>query len=116
MLALLALAGCTTPTAAGVEIPTYSPRREALSYFPTDAPVVAIVRTDPQDPALRRLAASDDDVQRACNTNPKPVNPTWRGIWRWRDPDSNRGHHDFQSCALPTELSRQGRPRVAARL
>jgi hypothetical protein len=24
----------------------------------------------------------------------------------WRDPDSNRGHHDFQSCALPTELSR----------
>ena len=25
----------------------------------------------------------------------------------WRDPDSNRGHHDFQSCALPTELSRQ---------
>ena len=28
---------------------------------------------------------------------------------RWRDPDSNRGHHDFQSCALPTELSRRGR-------
>ena len=27
---------------------------------------------------------------------------------RWRDPDSNRGHHDFQSCALPTELSRRG--------
>ena len=26
---------------------------------------------------------------------------------RWRDPDSNRGHHDFQSCALPTELSRR---------
>ena len=26
----------------------------------------------------------------------------------WRDPDSNRGHHDFQSCALPTELSRRG--------
>ncbi len=24
---------------------------------------------------------------------------------RWPDPDSNRGHHDFQSCALPTELS-----------
>src|SRR5215213_3094430 len=27
-------------------------------------------------------------------------------ISEWRDPDSNRGHHDFQSCALPTELSR----------
>jgi hypothetical protein len=23
----------------------------------------------------------------------------------WPDPDSNWGHHDFQSCALPTELS-----------
>jgi hypothetical protein len=41
-----------------VEIPTYSPRREALSYFPADAPVVAIVSTDPQHPGLRRLAAS----------------------------------------------------------
>ncbi|MDQ1712651.1 MAG: hypothetical protein QOE45_2101, partial [Frankiaceae bacterium] len=58
MLALLALAGCTTPTAAGVQIPTYSPRREALSYFPDTAPVVAIVSTDPQDPGLRRLAAA----------------------------------------------------------
>ncbi len=29
---------------------------------------------------------------------------------RWRGPESNRGHHDFQSCALPTEL-----PRRAAR-
>ena len=25
----------------------------------------------------------------------------------WRGPDSNRRHHDFQSCALPTELPRQ---------
>ncbi len=32
-----------------------------------------------------------------------------RASHRWRDPDSNRGHHDFQSCALPTELSRRGR-------
>ena len=31
-----------------------------------------------------------------------------QGLSRWRDPDSNRGHHDFQSCALPTELSRRG--------
>ena len=22
----------------------------------------------------------------------------------WRDPDSNRGHHDFQSCGAPSEL------------
>jgi hypothetical protein len=30
---------------------------------------------------------------------------------KWRDPESNRGHHDFQSCALPTELSRRRRQR-----
>src|SRR3954467_7215978 len=36
-----------------------------------------------------------------------------QGLCRWRDPDSNRGHHDFQSCALPTELSRRGAERVA---
>ena len=40
------------------DVPTYSPRREALSYFPADAPLVAVVRTDPQDPGLRRLAGS----------------------------------------------------------
>jgi MFS family permease len=28
----------------------------------------------------------------------------------WRDPDLNRGHHDFQSCALPAELSRRAAP------
>src|SRR4051812_23836860 len=28
-----------------------------------------------------------------------------RALRKWRDPDSNRGHHDFQSCALPAELS-----------
>ena len=52
------LAGCATPPPAGVVFPTLSPRREALSYFPPDAPVVAVVATDPQDPGLRRLAAS----------------------------------------------------------
>jgi hypothetical protein len=26
---------------------------------------------------------------------------------KWRGPESNRGHHDFQSCALPTELPRR---------
>ena len=33
--------------------------------------------------------------------------PCEQGVRRWRDLDSNRGHHDFQSCALPTELSRR---------
>jgi hypothetical protein len=35
------------------------------------------------------------------------------GVPEWRDPDSNRGHHDFQSCALPAELSRRGRSMLA---
>ncbi len=59
VLVVLALSGCAVPAATErPSIPTYSPRREALSYFPTGAPVVAIVRTDPQDPGLRRLAGS----------------------------------------------------------
>jgi len=39
----------------------------------------------------------------------KEKNPAiCRALRKWRDPDSNRGHHDFQSCALPAELSRPG--------
>ena len=33
---------------------------------------------------------------------------------RWRGWESNPRHHDFQSCALPTELPRLGTRRVAA--
>src|ERR671937_515818 len=31
----------------------------------------------------------------------------------WRGPESNRRHHDFQSCALPTELPRRSLLMVA---
>src|SRR4051794_4728956 len=49
------LAGCAVaPTA--VFTPTLAPRAEALSYFPEGAPLVAVVRTDPQDAGLRRIA------------------------------------------------------------
>lgn len=59
LVGLLALlAGCATPPPAGVVFSTRSPVREALSYFPSGAPVVALVRTDPQDPGVRRLAGS----------------------------------------------------------
>jgi predicted MFS family arabinose efflux permease len=27
-------------------------------------------------------------------------------VWQWRGPESNRRHHGFQPCALPTELPR----------
>ena len=33
---------------------------------------------------------------------------------RWRGPESNRRHHGFQPCALPTELPRQGGGSLAA--
>jgi hypothetical protein len=52
----------------------------------------------------------DDDVSLVC---PRP--PGAGGAKRpdsalrlgWRGPESNWGHHDFQSCALPTELPRR---------
>ena len=37
--------------------------------------------------------------------------PLARGFVRWRDPDSNWGHHDFQSCALPSGLTGDARYR-----
>ena len=53
------LAGCsTTPAPLGVVTQSASPRREALQYFPADAPVVTLIHTDPTDPALRRLLSS----------------------------------------------------------
>jgi hypothetical protein len=30
-----------------------------------------------------------------------------KSFWWWRNPESNWGHKDFQSSALPTELFRQ---------
>ena len=34
---------------------------------------------------------------------------------KWRGPELNRRHHDFQSCALPTELPRRGANILALR-
>jgi lactoylglutathione lyase len=34
--------------------------------------------------------------------------PVCSAFRKWRGPESNRRHHDFQSCALPTELPRRG--------
>src|SRR5215212_982406 len=46
-------------------------------------------------------------VKRAVSTEPLTFIRVLQVKRKWRDPDSNRGHHDFQSCALPTELSRR---------
>jgi hypothetical protein len=46
----------------------------------------------------------------------KAKNPSFIGVlegkdW-WQDPELNRGHKDFQSSALPTELSCQPEPLI----
>ena len=56
LIAALMLAGCTVPSTSTVAIPTYSPVREALAYFPASAPVLVVFHTDPQDPGVRRAA------------------------------------------------------------
>ena len=35
---------------------------------------------------------------------------------KWLDPESNRGHEDFQSSALPTELSSRGEEKSTMRI
>jgi hypothetical protein len=51
-------------------------------------------------PSLRVAAADGKRIS-------KPI-PKWRG------PESNWRHHDFQSCALPTELPRREAQRLAS--
>ena len=34
----------------------------------------------------------------ACKTGGSEKSPDFQCFLQWRDPDSNRGHHDFQSC------------------
>jgi hypothetical protein len=44
---------------------------------------------------------------RIASSTPEARNPAAIGLCaRWRDPDSNRGHHDFQSCGAATEFAR----------
>src|SRR5215203_7047100 len=39
-------------------------------------------------------------VDRLAGAVREAVNPATMRASEWRDPDSNRGHHDFQSCGL----------------
>src|SRR5947209_9136353 len=62
------------------------------------------------DPPRHRPPESGPPAERGVPPGPEPsrLDPIEvREAGRWRDPDSNRGHHDFQSCALPAELSRR---------
>ena len=60
------------------------------------------------DHRIARPVPNRVPIQRPSGTIRKKENPPAMRGCGWRDPDSNRGHHDFQSCALPTELSRRG--------
>jgi hypothetical protein len=59
----------------------------------------------------RGFCPSDSRTPRGPWPNPWPKEPRpdltpgrrrlrWHRVSQWRDPDSNRGHHDFQSCGL----------------
>jgi hypothetical protein len=67
-------------------------------------------RPDLRDAAIdqreRRLRA---DVRLRGNCRRQIVPPSRVLLTRWRGPESNRRHHGFQPCALPTELPRPGR-------
>ena len=76
-----------------------------------------------QPPAMRLSAGelpAEHTKRFLCSTHrianyQRVEHPVSMRFSRWRDPDSNRGHHDFQSCALPTELSRRSKGRRAPR-
>src|SRR3954463_14319998 len=76
---------------------------------------VASVR---ERPLLRRPPAGRSVRARAGSRATVAPDDAGAGIKperRWRGPESNRRHHDFQSCALPTELPRRAGGMVAAR-
>jgi hypothetical protein len=51
---------------------------------------------------------------RAVGRNPN-IRLCVGGTGEWRGPESNWRHHDFQSCALPTELPRRERAQASGR-
>ena len=60
-----------------------------------NAGLSSLTRVTPgsQNPIRYPIATLDEPVQKA-------ENPEAMRVSEWRDPDSNRGHHDFQSCGL----------------
>jgi hypothetical protein len=60
------------------------------------------------DWATRPEIGPSRPIQSLATTAPNPL--ACRAEVEWRGPESNRRHHDFQSCALPTELPRLGWP------
>src|SRR5205823_7974625 len=61
----------------------------------------------PRRDALRRFAFYGPKAASHERIAQRRIRRDSREKLEWRDAESNRGHHDFQSCALPTELSRR---------
>ena len=60
----------------------------------------------PRHPACMGQAAQGSRSE-ACSAGERAMTPRDAlALPRWRRPEWNRRHHDFQSCALPTELPR----------
>jgi hypothetical protein len=58
-------------------------------------------------PDLDLVARSGAQVQLSGRRNQAKKPPLCSSFTKWRGWESNPRHHDFQSCALPTELPRR---------
>jgi hypothetical protein len=60
--------------------------------------------------AARRLCKRASPTRPDCLHRPQALSTRFAGFsLRWRDPDSNRGHHDFQGVAGPPRNSEKDR-------
>jgi hypothetical protein len=91
------LAEHSTPLQRGMLVATQVPRKLAVGRCVTIC----------QAFVGRRISGATSVIPRRRADWTHLVRP--RESSEWRDSESNRGHHDFQSCALPTELSRRAR-------
>ena len=58
----------------------------------------AVVAAAPEGLQVAQRVVADEDDRASATAAPR----------EWRGPESNRRHHGFQPCALPTELPRPG--------
>ena len=86
-------------------------RHARLHGIPVRLPGPDLGGIAPRLPAIRSRGRSPLEV----DTRPPPGrNAMLRDLPKWRGPESNRRHHGFQPCALPTELPRRAVKRVPA--
>src|SRR5918999_5642015 len=76
----------------------------------------AKARAEPSSFAERgaRLARKRPATRAPHVSRPNDTARRCAAAGKWRGPESNWRHHDFQSCALPTELPRRSSPLIVA--